>query len=99
MAFPDEIRNLDADALTYLLSEGAFGSPGSDNYCAVEKMLEGRLREQEDERLMRQEAREEENLSLARRAYRLSRFAIYISIAAILISAAVTILVAVMGKK
>jgi hypothetical protein len=99
MSFTDDLEKLgEAEVRRRLQNEG-FGQPGSQNYSSVQEWLSAKKREREDALNARREAREEESLSISRKALRISKWAMIIAIAAIVFSTITAIFIAVIEKR
>jgi hypothetical protein len=99
MNFIDDLEKLGEAEVRKRLQNGGFGLLGSQNYAAVQEWLRGKECKREDDFNARQEAREEESLSISRKALRVSKWARIIAIAAIVVSTITAIFIAVISKR
>lgn len=86
MSFIDNLEELGVDEVRRRLQKEGLGQPGSQNYSSAQEWLRCKERELEDGLNARQEIRAEESLSISRRALWVSKYAIAVSIVAILCS-------------
>jgi len=81
----DELEKLGEREVRKRLSNEGFGNPGSPRYTSVVDWLKGKEFEQAASLDARREDREEESLSISRKALRISYAAIIIAIMAIIL--------------
>jgi len=99
MSLTNDLENLGEPEVRRRLALGGFGNPGCQNYVFTEEWLRSKELEREAVLNARREAREEESLSISRKALRISYAAIIIAIMAILFSTATAICIALIEKK
>jgi hypothetical protein len=98
MSFIDDLEKLDEAEVRKRLQKEGYGQPGSQNYAAVKEWLRGKKNEREENLNARREGREEESLSISRKALRISKWAVIIAIAAAVSSAITAIIIAAISK-
>jgi hypothetical protein len=94
----DELEKQGEPEVRKRLPKGGYGQPGSQNYEAVKEWLRGKERERGDSLNTRRESREEESLSISRKAQRISKWALIIAIVAIICSTVTAIFIAMISK-
>ena len=86
-----ELETLGEPAVRNMLAMGNAGAVGTDHRLAVESWLESKVRERAEASASRRDAREEESLSISRKALRNSERATRIAISAIILSISMAI--------
>jgi len=99
MGYPDDLIKRLEELGESEVRKRTFGDPGSPNDGVVQAWLRRKEIEREEARNVRQEAREEENLSISRKAIRIAKWAIIISIVAITVSTITAIIIAYLSKQ